>query len=300
MVSLPLESAVSLVEAPLLYKGKVRELYDLGDQLLIVVTDRISAFDYILKPCIPDKGKVLNVLSKFWFEKTKSLVDNHVIHTDVELLHQLIPDAQARRILRDRIIVAHKAERISIECVVRGYLTGGGWRQYQETGSINGIALPPGMRKNQKFDSPIFTPAAKNDHGHDEDISLQRMKQSVGEQLAMELQEKSLQLYAWAHAYCLERGIILADTKFEFGWKEGQVIVIDEIFTPDSSRYWLNSKYELDIEMDSMDKEPVRTYLLQSDWDKQSTPEALPLDVVEETTKRYKDILHRLVKASDL
>ncbi|QCT01428.1 phosphoribosylaminoimidazolesuccinocarboxamide synthase [Paenibacillus algicola] len=291
MGSRALSTAVDLIDAPLLYKGKVRELYDLGEHLLIVVTDRISAFDYVLDPPVPAKGTVLNQLSAFWFDLTKHLMDNHVVHTDVHALGAIVKDPEA---LEGRVMVSKRAERIDIECVVRGYITGGGWRQYQSTGEINGIHLPEGMRKNEAFKEPIFTPAAKNDVGHDEDISMDAMKDMVGAELALELQEKSLMLYHYAHNYCAERGIILADCKFEFGLLDGKVILIDEIFTPDSSRFWDQSKYELDIEIDSMDKEPVRSYLAGTDWDKNSKPEELPAGVVEETTRRYTDIYRRI------
>lgn len=294
MTSTAVSTAVELVDAPLLYKGKVRELYDLGEHVLIVVTDRISAFDYVLDPPVPDKGNVLNQLSAFWFQQTAELMKNHVVHTDVEQLGEIIKDKEQ---LKNRIMVVRKAERIDIECVVRGYITGGGWRQYQETGEVNGIRLPEGMRKNQVFEQPIFTPAAKNDVGHDEDISLARMKELVGEEIALELQERSLKLYSFARDYCAKRGIILADCKFEFGLLDGEVILIDEIFTPDSSRFWAEEKYELDIEIDSMDKEPVRSYLASSSWDKNSTPDPLPIEVVEETTQRYLNIFSRLTKS---
>lgn len=286
-----LSTAVDLIDVPLLYKGKVRELYDLGEHMLIVVTDRISAFDYVLDPPVPAKGTVLNKLSTFWFGLTEQLINNHVVHTDVELLGSIVKD---KELLEGRIMVARKAERIDIECVVRGYITGGGWRQYQATGEVNGIKLPEGMRKNEAFPEPIFTPAAKNDVGHDEDISMDRMKELVGEELALELQEQSLMLYRFARDYCAERGIILADCKFEFGLIDGKVILIDEIFTPDSSRFWDKANYALDIEIDSMDKEPVRTYLASSDWDKNSKPDPLPESVVEETTNRYNDIFRRI------
>ncbi len=294
MTSTAVSTAVELVDAPLLYKGKVRELYDLGEHILIVVTDRISAFDYVLEPPVPDKGNVLNQLSAFWFQQSAELMKNHVVHTDVEQLGELIKEKEQ---LKDRIMVVRKAERIDIECVVRGYITGGGWRQYQETGEVNGIRLPEGMRKNQAFEHPIFTPAAKNDVGHDEDISLDTMKELVGEEIALELQERSLKLYSFARDYCAKRGIILADCKFEFGLLDGEVILIDEIFTPDSSRFWAEEKYELDIEIDSMDKEPVRSYLASSSWDKNSSPDPLPREVVEETTRRYLNIFNRLTKS---
>ncbi|MDY8094945.1 MULTISPECIES: phosphoribosylaminoimidazolesuccinocarboxamide synthase [Paenibacillus] len=288
-----LSTAEGLIHAPLLYKGKVRELYDLGEHFLIVVTDRISAFDYVLEPPVPEKGNVLNKLSAFWFEQTKDLLENHVVHTDVNKLGHVI-DEQNKELLKDRIMVTLKAERIDIECVVRGYITGGGWRQYEQNGEVNGIPLPEGLRKNERFPKPLFTPAAKNDVGHDEDISLHQMKELVGVELTGELEEKSLALYEFARAFCEKRGIILADCKFEFGLVNGKVILIDEIFTPDSSRFWAQEKYELDVEIDSMDKEPVRSYLASSGWDKNSKPDPLPAEVVKETTARYTDIWRRL------
>ncbi|MGG6313004.1 phosphoribosylaminoimidazolesuccinocarboxamide synthase [Paenibacillus macerans] len=288
-----ISTAADLVNAPLLYKGKVRELYDLGEHYLIVVTDRISAFDYVLDPAVPDKGNVLNRLSAFWFDKTQPLLENHVIHTDVDRLDGVIP-AEHRAVLKNRVMVTRKAERIDIECVVRGYVTGGGWRQYEKTGEINGIKLAEGLRKNAKLAEPIFTPAAKNDVGHDEDISFAEMEDKVGAELADQLRSRSLELYAFARDYCEERGIILADCKLEFGLAGGKLILIDEMFTPDASRFWAKENYALDIEIDSMDKEPVRTYLAGSDWDKNSQPDPLPTHVVEETTRRYRDIYRRL------
>jgi phosphoribosylaminoimidazole-succinocarboxamide synthase len=286
-----ISTAVDYIKAPLIYKGKVRELYDLGEYYLIVVTDRISAFDYVLDPAVPDKGNVLNRLSAYWFEQTADIQANHVVHTDVEKLGDIVTEPG---LLKNRIMVTRKAERIDIECVVRGYITGGGWRQYQQTSAINGIKLPAGMRKNERFAAPIFTPAAKNDVGHDEDIPFEKMAEMVGAELAEELRDRSIKLYEFAHGYCAERGIILADCKFEFGLIDGQVILIDEIFTPDSSRFWAEGNYALDIEIDSMDKEPVRTYLLGSDWDRDSKPAPLPDSVVAETTARYRDIYRRL------
>jgi phosphoribosylaminoimidazole-succinocarboxamide synthase len=293
--TLAISTAAEYIKAPLKYKGKVREIYDLGEHYLIVVTDRISAFDYVLSPAVPDKGNVLNQISKFWFEETAGIQPNHVIHTDVEKLGDVLVEGSAD-VIKNRFMVTKKAERIDIECVVRGYITGGGWRQYQQTGQINGIQLPDGLRKNERFAEPIFTPAAKNDVGHDEDIPFERMEELVGAELAAELREKSLRLYQYAHDYCAKHGIILADTKFEFGIVDGKVILIDEVFTPDSSRFWAQEKYALDIEIDGMDKEPVRTYLSQSDWDKNSEPDPLPAEVVEETSRRYRDILNRLVQ----
>lgn len=291
-----LSTAADLIQAPLLYKGKVRELYDLGEHYLIVVTDRISAFDYVLDPAVPDKGNVLNRLSAFWFDRTAGIQPNHVVHTDVDLLGELVTDKDA---LRNRIMVTRKAERVDIECVVRGYITGGGWRQYETTGEINGIKLPEGLRKNERFRAPIFTPAAKNDVGHDEDIPFSRMEELVGADIAAQLRDRSLRLYEYAHGVCREQGIILADCKFEFGLIDGEIILIDEIFTPDSSRFWAEDKYELGIEIDSMDKEPVRTYLLGSDWDRDSKPAPLPDSVVAETTDRYR-MIYRLLTGEEL
>ncbi|MBH5319000.1 phosphoribosylaminoimidazolesuccinocarboxamide synthase [Paenibacillus sp. GSMTC-2017] len=291
VASQALSTAVQYVKAPLVYKGKVRELYDLGEHFLIVVTDRISAFDYVLDPAVPDKGNVLNQLSAFWFGITEELQNNHVVHTDVERLGDIISEPE---LLKNRIMVTRKAERIDIECVVRGYITGGGWRQYQKSSAINGIELPEGLRKNERFIDPIFTPAAKNDVGHDEDIPFEKMQEIVGAELAVELRDRSIELYRFAHQYCKERGIILADCKFEFGLIDGQVILIDEIFTPDSSRFWAEGNYAFDVEIDSMDKEPVRTYLLGSNWDQNSKPDSLPESVVEATTARYRDIYRRL------
>lgn len=288
-----ISTAADLVKAPLLYKGKVRELYDLGEYFLIVVSDRISAFDYVLEPAVPDKGNVLNRLSAFWFDQTKGLMENHVIHTDVEQLGDVILE-DAKELLKNRAMVTKKAERIDIECVVRGYVTGGGWRQYEQNGQINGIQLPVGLRKNSKLAEPIFTPAAKNDVGHDEDISFEEMSQRVGSELAAEIRNRSLELYAFARDYCERRGIILADCKLEFGLVDGKLILIDEIFTPDASRFWAKENYGLDIDIDSMDKEPVRNYLASSDWDQNSQPDPLPPHVVEETTRRYRDIYERL------
>ena len=287
-----LPTAVPYVQAPLIYKGKVRELYDLGEHLLIVVTDRISAFDYILQPAIPDKGNILNQLSLYWFAATHDIVPNHLVHADVDKLGAIITD---RERLRNRIMVTKKARRIDIECVVRGYLTGGGWRQYRETGKVNGLELPRGLRKNAQLTTPIFTPAAKNDIGHDEDITYEAMENRVGATLANSLRERSLALYQFAHERLLKKGIVLADCKFEFGIWDNELILIDELFTPDASRFWDIEKVALDIEIDSMDKEPVRTYLANSDWDKQSAPAPLPQHIVLETTLRYREIMRRIM-----
>lgn len=293
-VSEALFTAEGLVDAPLIHKGKVRELYDLGELLLIVVTDRISAFDYVLDPPVPGKGQVLNGLSAFWFDRTADVQPNHVVHTDVERLGGIVREPDK---LAGRVMVCRKAKRVDIECVVRGYIAGGGWRQYRASGEVNGIRLPEGLRKNERLAQPIFTPAGKNDVGHDEDIPFGEMARRVGRELAEELRERSLRLYKAGRDYCAARGIILADCKFEFGLLDGKVILIDELFTPDSSRFWAEENYALDVEIDSMDKEPVRTYLLHSDWDRNSPPPRLPDAVVEATSARYREIYRRLTEA---
>jgi phosphoribosylaminoimidazole-succinocarboxamide synthase len=292
MTTQALATAEGLVNAPLIHKGKVRELYDLGEHLLIVVTDRISAFDYVLDPPVPGKGSVLNGLSAYWFEQTAAIQPNHVVHTDVAMLGDIVTEPEK---LAGRIMVSRKAKRIDIECVVRGYITGGGWRQYQSGGEVNGIKLPEGLHKNSKLEEPIFTPAGKNDVGHDEDIPFYEMSRRVGGELAKALQDRSLKLYEFGRDYCAKRGIILADCKFEFGLIDDEIILIDELFTPDSSRFWAEENYKLDVEIDSMDKEPVRSYLAGSDWDKNSPPPPLPASVVEATTSRYRDIARRLM-----
>ncbi len=286
-----LATAIEYVNAPLIYKGKVRELYDLGDQMLIVVTDRISAFDYVLDPAVPDKGNILNQMSQSWFYLTNKIVKNHFIHSDIDLIEHIVTDKDK---LRNRIMVVQKAVRIPVECVVRGYVTGNCWRQYEASGMVNGHKLPDGLRKNQQLPTPVFTPAKKNDVGHDEDVSLESMSEWLGEKLTQELQNLSLKLYTFASKYCEQRGIILADTKFEFGIINDEVILIDEILTPDSSRFWSKENYAWDIEIESLDKEPVRSYLANSDWDKLTPPPSLPGSVILNTSKLYKEILARL------
>jgi len=291
-----LSTAADIVNVPLIYKGKVRELYDIGEHFLIVVTDRISAFDYVLKPAVPEKGLVLNQLSAYWFEQTSGFQPNHVVHTDIEKLGSEVIDERDKEVLRGRIMVAQKAVRIDIECIVRGYLIGGGWRQYSQTGEINGIPLPSGLRKNERLPGPIFTPSVKNDIGHDEDIRYDLMEASIGKERSAELRDRSIALYLYAHDYCEQHGIILADCKFEFGLIDGKVILIDELFTPDSSRFWAKENYEIGKDIDSMDKEPVRRYLAESGWDKNSELDPLPAHVVTETARRYNEIYQRLIQ----
>jgi len=286
----------------LFYRGKVRDTYDLGDSLLIIATDRISAFDSVLPCGIPDKGMVLNQLSAFWFEKTAHLVPNHLIAVvdDAQWLNNVygekvcsgyysFPDYVA-----GRSMVVRKAERIDIECVARGYISGAAWAEYQEKGTVNGVPFPEGLVESEKLTEPIFTPTTKADSGHDEPITIDEMKRLLGEERAEELTEKTMRIYRYAHDYALERGIIIADTKVEFGLVNDRVILIDELLTPDSSRFWDASLYQAGRSQSSFDKQPVRDWLVQAGWDKEPPAPMLPEDVIAQTTDRYREAYHRL------
>lgn len=288
-------TAVDEIHAPLVYRGKVREVFDLGEHFLLVVTDRISAHDLKLMPPIPEKGRVLNQLSVFWFEQMAEEHPNHFVHAEVEpLIKAGVIDEEHRERYRRRVMTAKKADRVDIECVVRGYLTGNGWRQYQKTGVVNGVELPPGLRKNQRLERPIFTPAAKNDVGHDEDLSFEEMEERVGAETARALREAALKLYEAAAEHCEQAGVLLADCKLEFGYVDGELILIDECFTPDSARFWAKERYALDVEIDSMDKEPVRQFLLEQERQRGAMPTVLPEGVVAATTARYLEIFERI------
>jgi phosphoribosylaminoimidazole-succinocarboxamide synthase len=286
----------------LFYRGKVRDTYDLGDSLLLIATDRISAFDSVLPCGIPDKGMVLNQLSAFWFEKTEHLVPNHLIAVvdDVQWLNDTygekvcsgyysFPDYVA-----GRSMVVRKAERIDIECVARGYISGSAWAEYGEKGTVNGVPFPRGLVESEKLPEPIFTPTTKADSGHDEPITLDEMKQIVGEERAEDLMEKTMSIYRYAHEYALERGIIIADTKVEFGLVNGRVILIDELLTPDSSRFWDASQYRAGHSQPSFDKQPVRDWLVQTGWNKEPPAPMLPEDIITQTTERYREAYSRL------
>ena len=279
---------------PLLYSGKVRELYGLDDKILMVATDRISAFDHILPTAIPDKGKVLTQISAFWFDYTRDIIPNHLLSADVKDL----PDSLAsfREILRDRMMIVKKTKKIDIECVVRGYLAGSGWKEYQETNSICGVKLPAGLKESERLPSPIFTPATKEETGHDENIDQKELEKRIDKALAERLKKISLALYEKASAYALKKGIIIADTKFEFGFIDNQLILIDEILTPDSSRFWEKDKYRTGISPESLDKQFVRDYLIGIEWDKTSSPPPLPEEIVEKTEEKYEEIKERLIE----
>jgi phosphoribosylaminoimidazole-succinocarboxamide synthase len=274
---------------PVFGVGKVRDTYDLGDRLLMVSTDRISAFDCVLPTGIPDKGRILTRLSAFWFDRTKDIIPNHLLSID---LADLPTEAQGQReLLRDRFMIVRKAQRIDVECVVRGYLAGSGWAEHRETGAVCGIQLPKGLRLGDQLPEPIFTPATKAETGHDQNISLAEVKRAVGEELGQALADHSLAVYRAAAAYALDRGIIIADTKMEFGLRDGQLILIDELLTPDSSRFWAVGEYAPGNSPPSVDKQYVRDWLEQSGWNKQPPAPELPPAVVAGTAARYREAL---------
>lgn len=282
---------VDLPGLHLFKKGKVREVYEVEGRLLIVASDRISAFDWILPTLIPRKGEVLSRLSAFWFRLTRDIVPNHFITDEVaEYPAALQPH---RAVLAGRSMLVKKTEPLSIECVVRGYISGSAWTEYQRTGEVDGRRFT-GLQQGDKLPEPVFTPATKAESGHDENISFERMADIVGRERAEVKRRISLDLYKHCHAYALQRGIIIADTKFEFGMCGGRLMLIDEIFTPDSSRFWDLSLYRPGGEPASYDKQFVRNYLLSAGWDRNSPPPELPPGIVVKTTSRYLEALRRL------
>jgi len=272
-------------------RGKVRDIYDLGDRLLLVATDRLSAFDVVMPTPIPDKGRVLTQLSLFWFEKLAAVLPSHVL-TATQFDGELAPYAEE---LAGRATVVRKAEPLPVECVVRGYLAGSGWKDYQATGKVCGILLPPGLMESSKLPQPVYTPSTKATSGHDENISFEDTVKIVGEKLATQLRETSLEIYRRAAEYAARRGILIADTKFEFGLLGGELIWIDEALTPDSSRLWPADIYSPGYPQPSFDKQYVRDYLEQIGWDKKPPGPALPLEVVAGTQAKYREAYRRLV-----
>ena len=276
-------------DIPLLARGKVRDIYDLGSQLLIVATDRISAFDVVMPNGIPDKGRVLTQMSLFWFEFTESIVENHLATADVTEYPASI--GKYLEVLAGRSMVVRRAEVVPVECVVRGYLAGSGWKEYQESGTVCGIELPAGLKESDTLPQPIFTPATKAESGHDINITPAEAMGITGEETYRELERLSLAVYTKAADYARERGIIIADTKFEFGRAGGELILIDEVLTPDSSRFWPMDEYEPGRSQKSFDKQPVRDYLESTGWDKKPPAPPLPSEVVESTSARYREAL---------
>ena len=264
-------------------RGKVRDIYDLGDSLLMISTDRISAFDWVLPSGIPDKGRVLTIISDFWFEKLG--INNHLLTMDLSTID--LPDGTDIESLMGRSMVVKKCDVVPVECVVRGYLVGSGWKEYQESGTVCGIELPPGLQQASQLETPIFTPATKEETGHDVNIPFETMIEIVGEDTATELRDRSMEIYQRGAEYARECGVIIADTKFEWGWHEGELILIDEVLTPDSSRFWPAETYKVGESPRSFDKQFVRDWLETTDWDKNSPPPNLPDDIITNTRAKY-------------
>jgi len=273
-----------------LRRGKVRDIYDLGDKLLLVSTDRISAFDWVLPSGIPDKGRVLTQIAAFWFDLLGET--NHLITTDVEQME--LPPGVDRSILAQRTSLVRKTEVVPIECVVRGYLAGSGWKEYQAGGTVCGIKLPDGLTESAQLEQPIFTPATKATSGHDENISFERMVELLGADQADQLRRRSIEIFNRGVAYARSRGIIIADTKFEWGRLGDELILIDEVLTPDSSRFWPADQYQPGRSQPSFDKQFVRDWLEATDWNKDSPPPALPDDVAAKTREKYVEAYGRL------
>jgi phosphoribosylaminoimidazole-succinocarboxamide synthase len=284
---------------PLFIRGKVRDTYELGDHLLIVATDRISVFDVVLPNGIPDKGLVLNQLSAFWFNETQGIVPNHLIEVveDVDCLDAYLPEKDRfpyPAYLAGRSMVVRKMERIPIECVVRGYLAGSGWAEYQKSGSICSISLPDGLRESEELPEPIFTPTTKAETGHDEPMSMDDVVEQLGKTMAETLREKCIAIYSFARERIHDRGIIIADTKFEFGLDNDELILIDELLTPDSSRFWPADQYQVGQSQPSYDKQPVRDWTEATGWDKNPPAPMLTQEVIDSTSKRYREAYERL------
>jgi len=287
-------STTELKSLKLKGRGKVRDIYDLEDRLLIVATDRISAFDVVMPNPIPDKGRVLTQLSKFWFNLTQEIVPNHIISTEVDDFPKECQPYQG--ILRGRSMLVTKTDPLPVECVVRGYLSGSGWEEYKKTGEVCGIPLPRGLLESAILEEPIFTPATKAEMGlHDENITLEKMEKIVGRERAKRLKSFSLTIYKKARDFAEQRGILIADTKMEFGIKDGKLLLIDELLTPDSSRFWPKDDYRPGGSQKSFDKQFLRDYLLSLKWDKSPPAPELPKEIIQKTREKYLDAYKRLV-----
>lgn len=271
-------------------RGKVRDVYDFGDRLLIVATDRISAFDWILPDGIPDKGRILTGISLMWFDRLG--VPNHLLSTELDAMP--LPASVDRAPLAGRSMIVKKAEVVPIECVVRGYLAGSGWKEYRQSQSVCGGALPAGLKESERLPEPIFTPATKAESGHDENIPFERMVETAGEETSQRLKSLSLDIYRRAAEFALTKGIIIADTKFEFGFHEGELLLVDEVLTPDSSRFWPEDEYQSGMSPPSFDKQFVRNWLETTDWDKNSPPPRMPAEIAAKTREKYAEAFQRL------
>lgn len=289
---------IDLPDLKLFKKGKVRDVYEIGENLLIVASDRISAFDYVLPSLIPNKGKILTQLSKFWFELTELICPNHMVTAEADEYPEVL--RKHREKLEKRSMLVKKTDVIPVECVVRGYLAGSGWREYKDTGRTSGVKLPPGMQQADRLQEPLFTPATKAAEGHDINISFKKMQKIIGGDLAQKIRSVSLELYQKASLHALSKGIIIADTKFEFGLFNEDLILVDEIFTPDSSRFWPVESYSPGKSQSSLDKQFVRDYLESTSWDKNSPPPALPPQIIQQTAERYMEIFRLLTGKHEL
>ncbi len=296
-----MEKPIGDIELPgiaLFKKGKVRNVFEIEDKLLIVATDRISAFDWVLPSLIPFKGKVLTQLSKFWFDFVALSCPNHLLSTEVEEFPA--PLQPFGDVLAKRSMLVRRTKVVPIECVVRGYLSGSGWNEYKSSGKICGIKIPKGLRESDRLEEPIFTPSTKAEQGHDENISLKDVQRIIGADLANRIRKVSLELYQKAALFAVSKGIIIADTKFEFGLDGDELVLIDEIFTPDSSRFWPLASYEPGRSQPSLDKQFVRDYLLTTGWDRNSPPPDLPEEIVRKTSQKYLEIYRLLTGNDDL
>jgi phosphoribosylaminoimidazole-succinocarboxamide synthase len=291
-------SDIILPGFPLLKKGKVRNVFEVGPHLLIVASDRISAFDVVLPSLIPYKGQVLTQLSRFWFDFTALVCPNHVVAADAAEFPSVL--APYKELLDKRSMLVKRTQVVPVECVVRGYLSGSGWKEYKATGKVCGLKLPAGLRDSDRLEEPIFTPSTKAETGHDENISFKEMGKIVGSALARKIRKVSLALYQKASLHALSRGIIIADTKFEFGLDRDDLLLIDEAFTPDSSRFWPLQTYAPGKAQPSLDKQFVRDYLESTGWDKKSDPPVLPPDLVAKTSEKYLEIYRLLTGKNDL
>jgi len=291
-------SDILIPELTLFKKGKVRNVFEFEDKLLVVATDRISAFDFILPSLIPDKGKILTQLSNFWFDYTQLVCPNHVITADVRKFPAALE--KYKEMLDKRTMLVKKTSVVPVECVVRGYLSGSGWKEYKTTGKTSGVKLPAGLKESDRLEDPIFTPSTKAESGHDLNISFKDMQKIVGASLATKIRKTSLALYHKASLHALSRGIIIADTKFEFGLDKDNLLLVDEIFTPDSSRFWPLAAYAPGRAQPSLDKQFVRDYLESTHWDKQSAPPPLPEDIIQKTSEKYFEIFRLLTGKNEL
>lgn len=280
---------IDIKNLPLIKTGKVRSVYDLGDSLLFVASDRVSAFDFILPTGIPLKGKVLSGISVFWFNHFKDTMPSHFLKSDVSAISGI--SSEDKTCLEGRSMIVKKCKVIPFECIVRGYISGSAWKEYKSSGTVNGQVISQTLKESQKFDTPLFTPTTKADEGHDEPVTFEEVAAVLGNETAEILRDKSIALFNQASEYLERKGIILADTKFEFGIDEsGNILLIDEIFTPDSSRFWPKSSYVIGKGQDSYDKQIVRDYLLGLDWNKQAPVPALPPEIVSKTVAKYAEI----------